>query len=123
LSALPILALGFSAIAKISKADAVIQGMVHYGYPEHLIPVLGVVELLVAIIYAVPRTAFIGTILITGYLGGATATNVRVERSILRGDGAAGSAGMGGAVFARWPAAEPDFRPPWRSALNWRMSV
>ncbi|HEX7363242.1 MAG TPA: DoxX family protein [Bryobacteraceae bacterium] len=79
LSALPILALGFSAIAKILKADAVVQGMTHYGYPEHLIAALGVVELLVAIIYAVPRTAFLGAILMTAYLGGATATNVRVE--------------------------------------------
>jgi hypothetical protein len=34
-SALPVLMLGFSAIAKISRADAVLQGMAHYGYPEH----------------------------------------------------------------------------------------
>ncbi|MGH9626400.1 MAG: DoxX family protein, partial [Bryobacteraceae bacterium] len=78
-SALPILALGFSAIAKILRADPVVQGMVHYGYPEHLIPILGILELLVTIVYAVPRTSFFGAILMTAYLGGATATNVRVE--------------------------------------------
>jgi 4-amino-4-deoxy-L-arabinose transferase-like glycosyltransferase len=77
-SALPVLMLGFSAIAKLAKADAVIQGMGHYGYPEHLIRVLGTVELLVSLIYAFPRTSFIGAILMTGYLGGATATNVRI---------------------------------------------
>lgn len=78
ISALPVLALGFSAIAKISNASSVVQGMTHYGYPEHLILGLGILELLVAIIYAVPQTAFLGVILLTGYLGGATATNVRV---------------------------------------------
>lgn len=79
ITALPILALGFSAIGKLSHAHAVVQGMTHYGYPEHLIPALGIVELLVTIVYAIPRTSFLGAILITGYLGGATATNVRVE--------------------------------------------
>jgi DoxX-like family len=77
-SALPVLLLGFSAITKISRADAVLQGMAHYGYPEHLIVAIGIVELLVTVIYAIPRSSFLGAILVTGYLGGATATNVRV---------------------------------------------
>jgi hypothetical protein len=70
--------LGFSAIGKISKAGAVLQGMAHYGYPEHLVVTIGVIELLVTVIYAIPRTSFLGAILMTGYLGGATATNVRM---------------------------------------------
>ncbi len=78
ISAVPVLLLAFSAILKLSKADAVIQGMGHYGYPEHLIVGIGTLELLVTIIYAIPRTAFLGAILMTGYLGGAPATNVRV---------------------------------------------
>lgn len=78
ISALPVLLLAFSAIGKLSKADAVIQGMAHYGYPEHLIVAIGIIELLVALIYAIPRTAFLGAVLVTGYMGGATATNVRL---------------------------------------------
>lgn len=78
ISAVPVLLLAFSAIAKLSRADSVIQGMGQYGYPEHLIVAIGTLELLVTIIYAIPRTAFLGAILVTGYLGGATATNVRV---------------------------------------------
>lgn len=78
ISAVPIVLLAFSAIAKLSRADSVIQGMGHYGYPEHLIVAIGTLELLVTIIYAIPRTSFLGAILMTGYLGGATATNVRV---------------------------------------------
>ena len=78
ISAVPVLLLAFSAIAKLTRADTVIQGMGHYGYPEHLVVAIGTLELLVTIIYAIPRTAFLGAILVTGYLGGATATNVRV---------------------------------------------
>jgi hypothetical protein len=81
ISALPVLLLLFSAISKLSRANAVIQGMGHYGYPEHLLVPLGILELLVTLIYAIPRTAFLGAILLTGYLGGATATNVRVGDS------------------------------------------
>jgi hypothetical protein len=77
-SALPALALTFSAIAKISRADAVLQGMAHYGYPEHRVVAIGTVELLVTITYAIPQTSFLGAILVTGYLGGATATNIRI---------------------------------------------
>lgn len=78
ISALPVLLLAFSASGKISQSAEVLQGMAHYGYAEHVTVPLGILELLVAVIYAIPRTSFFGAILMTGYLGGATATNVRV---------------------------------------------
>jgi hypothetical protein len=53
---------------KLLKVPAVIAGMAHYGY----------LEVGCTIIYLIPRTATLGAILMTGYLGGATATNVRV---------------------------------------------
>jgi hypothetical protein len=56
----------------------VIEGMAHYGYPEHLILYIGMLEVGCTIVYLIPRTAILGAILMTGYLGGATATNVRV---------------------------------------------
>ncbi len=77
-SALPVLLLLFSAISKLMKPPAVVQGFAQYGYPEHLLGILGVVEMLCAILYVIPRTSIFGAILVTGYLGGATATNVRV---------------------------------------------
>ena len=52
--------------------------MAHYGYPERLILCIGVLEVGCTIIYLIPRTAILGAILMTAYLGGATATNVRV---------------------------------------------
>jgi DoxX-like family len=49
-----------------------------YGYPQNLIPIIGVLELACTAVYAVPRTAVLGAILVAAYLGGATATNVRI---------------------------------------------
>jgi len=77
-SALPALLLLFSGLMKLLKVSAVIEGMAHYGYPERLILCIGVLEVGCTIIYLIPRTAILGAILMTAYLGGATATNVRV---------------------------------------------
>jgi hypothetical protein len=77
-SAIPILLLTFSAVLKFMKPAPVVEGMVRYGYPEALIFTLGVLELLCCIVYAIPRTSVLGAILMTGYLGGATATNLRI---------------------------------------------
>jgi DoxX-like protein len=78
LSALPAGMLLFSGGAKVLMPQAIAPGMAHYGYPEKLIVVIGVVEILCALLYALPRTCVLGAILVTGYLGGAIATNVRV---------------------------------------------
>ena len=78
LSALPVLAMGLSASFKFLKSPQVVEGFTQFGYQESIITTLGVVEVLCALIYAIPRTSFVGAILVTGYLGGATATHVRV---------------------------------------------
>ena len=78
ISALPALLLLFSGTMKLLKVPAVILGMAHYGYPEHLILLIGMLEVGCTIVYLIPRTAILGAVLMTAYLGGATATNVRV---------------------------------------------
>jgi hypothetical protein len=78
ISAIPVLLMIFSAVMKLIKAAPVVQGMPRYGYPESQIVTIGVLELLSCIVYVIPNTAVLGAILMTGYLGGATATNVRV---------------------------------------------
>jgi hypothetical protein len=50
-----------------------------FGYPESLMTVIAIVELLCVVLYAIPRTSVLGAILITGYLGGAVATHVRIS--------------------------------------------
>ncbi len=56
-----------------------VEGLVQFGYPAHLATPIGLTLTLCTLLYLVPRTAVIGAILLTGYLGGATATHVRVE--------------------------------------------
>lgn len=78
ISALPVLLLLFSAAMKFLKPPEVVEGMAHLGYPENLTLGLGITELACTVIYAIPRTSVLGAILLTGYLGGATATHVRI---------------------------------------------
>jgi len=79
LSALPVLLLLLSGVMKLIKPAPVVEGFTHFGYPERLMLPLGLLELGCTIIYMIPRTSVLGAILMTGYLGGATATNVRLE--------------------------------------------
>jgi hypothetical protein len=78
LSALPVLLFGFTGAFGLLKPAVSVQGFVHYGYPEGALLRITIVELACAILYAIPRTSVLGAILLTGYLGGATATHLRV---------------------------------------------
>ncbi len=78
ISALVALSLVFSGVMKLLKPAPILQGFAHFGYPESLILGIGILEIACAIVYLIPRTSVLGAILVTGYLGGATATNVRV---------------------------------------------
>jgi uncharacterized membrane protein YphA (DoxX/SURF4 family) len=78
LSALPVLMLLFSGVMKLVKPAPVVEGFVRLGYPESLALGIGIVELVCAVLYVIPRTSVLGAILLTGYLGGATATHLRI---------------------------------------------
>lgn len=78
ISALAALLLLFSGAMKLLEVPAVVVGMAHYGYPQHLILYIGMLEVGCTIVYLIPRTTILGAVLMTAYLGGATATNVRV---------------------------------------------
>ena len=78
MSALPVLMLLFSAVMKFLKPPDVVKGFTHLGYPESLALGLGILELACTVIYIIPRTSVLGAILLTGYLGGAIATHVRI---------------------------------------------
>jgi hypothetical protein len=80
---LPILMLAMSAAMKFTQPKEVVQGFEHLGWPLKLAMPLGVVELACSILYLIPRTAALGAILLTGYLGGAMATTLRVGDSIV----------------------------------------
>jgi hypothetical protein len=78
LSAIPVLLLLTSATAKLLKPPAVLQGFAQLGYSESIILKLAIMEIAFTAIYLIPRTAVFGAILLTAYLGGATATHARV---------------------------------------------
>jgi hypothetical protein len=63
---------------KLFKPAPVVKATVQLGYPESVIVGLGIVLLASTLLYLIPRTAVLGAVLLTGYLGGAVATNVRV---------------------------------------------
>src|SRR5215468_606101 len=69
----------FDTMDKVLNLPVAVQGTVRLGYPASLVIYIGIVELVCLAAYLYPRTAVLGAILLTGYLGGATATQVRVE--------------------------------------------
>lgn len=78
ISFVPALMLLASAIMKLVKHPAVVEGMSQLGYAERLVRGLGVVELACTVLYLIPQTSILGAVLLTGYLGGAMATHVRI---------------------------------------------
>jgi DoxX-like family len=77
-SSLPVLMLLMSGVTKLVQPAFVMEGFKHLGLPESLAVGLGILELACTIIYVIPRTAVLGAILLTGYLGGAVVTHLRV---------------------------------------------
>ena len=78
LSALAVIFLVFDAVIKLMRVPQVLQATAQLGYPESSIPVMAVLLLGSTFIYVVPRTRVLGAVLLTGYLGGAVATHLRV---------------------------------------------
>jgi len=79
MSALPVLMILFGSILKLMKSASIIEGCARAGISERLIVPIGVIEMLCVVLYAIPRTAVLGAILMTGLLGGATITNLRIN--------------------------------------------
>jgi hypothetical protein len=78
LTALGALFLLFDAIGKFVQPAAVVEGTTQLGWPVSVILPLGITLLICVILYVIPRTTFLGALLLTGYLGGAVATHVRM---------------------------------------------
>ena len=78
MSALAVLFLTFDVVIHIMKPAPVIKGFTDLGWSPSLAIPLGIIELVCLVLYLIPRTSVLGAILLTGYLGGAVATNLRV---------------------------------------------
>ncbi len=78
MSSLPVLLIIFGCILKLMKTPQVLEGFARAGVPAQLIVPVGLIELICVITYLIPRTSVLGAILMTGLLGGATLTSLRV---------------------------------------------
>jgi len=78
MSGLPVLMLVFSGVMKLMNPPSLAEGFNHLGLPVSLALGLGILELTCTVVYVIPRTSVLGAILLTGYLGGAILTHLRV---------------------------------------------
>ena len=79
LSVLIVAMLLFSASFKFRDFDGKEEAFAKMGWEIEVMKTIGIVEIAVSVLYLIPRTAFIGAVLITAYLGGAIATHVRIN--------------------------------------------
>jgi hypothetical protein len=77
LSVLAILFLLFDTVIKVLSLPPAVEATTQLGYAAGLVATIGLIELACLVVYCIPRTARLGAILLTGYLGGAVATHVR----------------------------------------------
>jgi hypothetical protein len=78
-SGLMIVFMLFDGVSKLALERHVVEATTQIGYPLDVIRPLGALSLACTLLYAIPRTAILGAILLTGYLGGAIASKVRIE--------------------------------------------
>jgi hypothetical protein len=83
ISSLVLLFLLFDGVSKVMLIAPVVEATKQLGYPENLVRPLGVIVLICAVLYAVPRTAILGGIVLTGFLGGAIASHIRLQDPLL----------------------------------------
>lgn len=70
--------LTFDTVMKLLQLAPAVQGTTELGYPAGTVVVIGAIELVCLVLYLIPRTSVLGALVLTGYLGGAIATHLRV---------------------------------------------
>jgi hypothetical protein len=75
--------LAFDTVLKVLMLAPAVEGTTSLGYPAATVLWIGVIEMVCLVLYLVPRTAVLGAMLMTGYLGGAVATHVRISSPLL----------------------------------------
>ena len=83
LTGIPIVFLALDAVMKLASHPAVLDACERLGIPRHLAPAIGGVLLVCIALYAIPRTAPLGAVLLTGYLGGAVLVHLRLGDPLL----------------------------------------
>jgi len=78
LSGFAVLFLVFDAVVKFTRIAPVVDAFAQLGYPIGLAPTIGSIALICVVLYVIPRTSVLGAVLLTGYLGGAIASQLRI---------------------------------------------
>ena len=73
----------FDAVIKVLRLSFAVEATTQLGYPAGAVFPIGVIELACLALYAIPRTSVLGAILLTGHLGGAVATHLRIGSPLL----------------------------------------
>jgi hypothetical protein len=81
-SGLVVLFMLFDGTIKVMRLAPAMEGTTRLGYSAGVVLPLGIIVLICVALYVIPRTSVLGAILMTGYLGGAVATNVRVSNPL-----------------------------------------
>jgi 4-amino-4-deoxy-L-arabinose transferase-like glycosyltransferase len=82
LTTLAVLPFVMSVSMKFSRSAQMMEGWTHFGWQESSITTIAVLELLSVVLYLIPQISVLGAIVLTGYLGGAIATHVRVGEAV-----------------------------------------
>jgi DoxX-like family len=83
LSTIAILFMLFDTVIHAMRGPQVVQGFAQLGFPLSIAIPLSTVEFIGIVLYVIPRTSVLGAILLTGYLGGAVAAQVRIGAPLL----------------------------------------
>ena len=75
---LPVLFLAVDAVVKFLRIGPVLDSFNELGYPQNLALAIGLIEAVCLLVLLIPRTSILGAVLLTGYLGGAVATHLRI---------------------------------------------
>jgi hypothetical protein len=78
MSAVPVLLTLLGSVMKLAKVAPALEGMARAGFPERFVVPIGILELICVAAYVIPQTSVLGAILLTGLLGGATVTTLRI---------------------------------------------
>ena len=81
-STLVVLFCAFDGLMKVIKEPHVIAASAEFGFSNNEMVLIGVLMLACTVLYAIPRTAILGAVLLTGYLGGAVVSNLRVGHPV-----------------------------------------
>src|SRR4051812_21822878 len=82
LTGLVTLFLLFDSVTKLLQLPMVVEATRQMGFPDSTVPIIGATLLVCLVLYLVPRTAVLGAVLLTGYLGGAVCAQLRIEAPV-----------------------------------------